>query len=91
MALGIEYSREALAQALSVVNGVEKLRVIDLSKLGAELLDADEAELLQLAKDLQVLDLSNDELEAKIEGLALVGAPTLAFVLRILKLVFPKK
>jgi len=87
---GIDNLRVTLKAAVSVVNGLDALRSMDLQASLVELLDMDEAEAVTLAKDLQVLDLKDDAFEAKVEALALAGANVAAMVLRVLRLFIKK-
>lgn len=91
MAVGIEVAKGALENLVLLVNAEEKLRSLDLKALGEQLLDADEGELLQLVDVIKGLDLKSDELEAKVKSLAASGAVPLAFILRLVKVVFPKQ
>lgn len=87
---GIEKTTELLKNGIELINAVEKLRGADFSLILDEMWDIDELEANKLATDLQLLDLTNDELEMKIETAAMAGAKPLAFALRILKLFIKK-
>lgn len=88
---GIDHLKEELQAAITVVNGVDKLRAVKFDVLVEQVLDLDEAEAVELATAVGILDLADDALEAKVEALALAGAKPVAFALRILKLLLPKK
>lgn len=91
MSMGIDNVRAALKDTLDLINAEEKLRLVDFGVVAQEVFDLDDAEAQKLAADLQLLDLSNDELEAKVKAVASSAAPYAALALRILKMFVPKK
>lgn len=84
--VGIDNLRKNLKASVGVVNGLEALRAMDLKSSLGEVLDLDEAEALTLAKDLELLDLTDDAFEKKIETLAATGASTVVMILRVIRL-----
>lgn len=91
MAIGIEAVESALKSIVDLVNAEESFRKADFKLIGQQILDADEAELKQLVEVVKKLDLNNDALELKIKELSASGAPMVAFVLRMIKVFFPKQ
>jgi len=90
MSEGIDQVKVVLGSAIEMVNAEQKLVSVDWKVVYRQVLDLDEKEASELAASVGLLDLSNDELEAKIEGVALVAGQYAAFVLRMLKIVLPK-
>lgn len=90
MSLGIDEVKKVLSAAVDAVNAEQKLASANFVLAGQQLLDADEAELQSCVEDINKLDLSNDALEAKIKAYADAGAKPLAFVLKLIKIFFPK-
>lgn len=90
MAEGIDQLQLVAGNLVAVVNAQQKLFAVDYKVVFKQILDLDEDEALQLAKDFQILDLNDDALEAKLEQYALIGGKPLAYALRILKLFLPK-
>lgn len=88
---GIENVTKILRSAVAAANAADALAHVNYALVLEEMLDADEGELKSLAAEIGVLDLSNDELEAKIKAAAAAGHEPILFILRILRLVFPKK
>lgn len=91
MAEGILILKDMVQSGVAMVNAADKFKHFDYYQAFQEFKDLDESEASELAKDLQMLDLSDDELEAKIEAYAQVGARPLAFVMSLLKIFLPKK
>lgn len=91
MALGIENAEKFVGNLVTVINAGEEVRSADFGLILKEMLDADEEELKKLVEKIKALNISNDVLEAKIKELAAQGAPMAAFVLRMVKIFFPKQ
>lgn len=91
MAVGIENAKAFIENVVIAVNAGEKIRHMDFAVILQEFLDGDEEELKALVEKIKALDLSNDALEAKIKELAAQGAPVAAFILRLVKVFFPKQ
>lgn len=89
MSVGVEHLRAGLQDLVELANAEEKLRSLEASLLLPELLDADEQELGLLVADLQALHLKDPNLEAKLKAIAASGAPSLAFLLKMVKLFAP--
>lgn len=90
MSEGIDQVKVVLGSAIEMVNAEQKLVSVDWKVVYRQVLDLDEKEASELAASVGLLDLSNDELEARIESVALVAGQYAAFVLRMLKIVLPK-
>lgn len=93
MGVGIANVLALTDGVVSLVNAEEKLRKLFQEHgpdMIIEFLDMDEDEATQVADKLGVLDLNNDELEAKIKGAVAVGQKYVVLVLKLLKIVLPK-
>lgn len=91
MAEGITQLEKVVLGVVSLANGADALAHTDWAKALTELLDLDDAEAIKLASDLQVLDLQEKDLEAKIEKYASDGGQFAAIFIRVLRLLLPKK
>lgn len=87
---GVETVKMLLKDGVALVNMMEQVKAVDLKKVVVELLDMDKAELVELAKEVGMLDLTNDVLEAKVKQYVAMGVEPMAFVLAMLRLVLPK-
>lgn len=76
----------ALKSLSALASAGSQLAHLDLKALAAEALDLDEVEAAQLAKDLEGLDLWNDEIEKKIEEIGGSIAKSAVILIRIIKL-----
>lgn len=91
MSEGIAVLRDMLKHGIAVVNAVDAFKHFDYNLALKQVMDLEESEILELAKDFEVLDLADDVLEAKAEAAVLAGAGPLAFIIRLLKIFLPKK
>ncbi len=91
MSEGIDQVRKVIQSVVAVVNGVEVIRSVDVAALPKQIIDADQAELQACVEDLQKLDLSDDQLEAKIKAIAGTMPEPVAFLLRLAKAFVIKK
>ncbi len=88
---GIENLRKVIKAGVDIANAEETLRATDWKAVGQEALDADEAELKVIADDIKGLALIDKALEAAIEAAVEQNAPIAAFVLKLIKTLFPAK
>lgn len=86
MAEGIGEVQGLVGDVVAVVNAQQKLFKRDYKLVIKQILDLDEDEAVQLAKDFEILDLNDDALEAKLEAYAHLGGKPLSYALRILRL-----
>lgn len=88
---GVQNLEKVVQALVATVNAEEALRAVDYMAMMSEVLDADEAELDRLAAMVQALNLNDDALEMKAKALAQAGAKPLAFILKLVKIFYPKK
>lgn len=88
---GVENLSKLVGGVVGGVNSAEAVRSVDYSALIAEVLDADEAELEAALAPVLALDLKNDVVENQIKAIAAAAPKPVAFVLKLLKIFWPKK
>lgn len=88
---GVDNLKALLGGVVSIVNSGDVLTKIDMKVCLKELLDLDESEVMELVGQVEGLDLTDDELEHKVEAVVGEGAKYAVYVLRILRLLLPKK
>ena len=90
MAEGISEVKKVLGSALSLVNAEQVLASADYKLVYKQVLDLDDAEAMELAAQVGVLDLNDDQLEKTVEEIAAKAGAYAAFLVRLVKLVLPK-
>lgn len=90
MSEGIDQVQVVMGSALAMVNAQQKLAKVDWKLCAKQVIDLDEAEAHQIAKDFGVLDLNDDAFEALLEGYVNKGADYAAMILRMIRVFFPK-